>query len=118
MRALLLVAVSLMAAGCVANAGPAGFPGTEKNPASGTFIMNLDDKELLPKQGWVKAGTAVTFKDRMGEAHSLVMENQGNATIEVAAGGETVMTWESQRDIRLVCRMHGPDGMRGWLHVV
>lgn len=118
LRSLALVALSLSLAGCVANAGPAGFPGTEKNPAAGSFQISLDEDTIMPKQSWVKVGTAVTFKDRMSAAHVLNMENRNNATIEVPADGTTVKTWDQPGDIRLVCQVHGEAGMRGWLHVV
>lgn len=117
-RALLLVALSLTLAGCVANAGPAGFPGTEKNPAEKAFTVTLDESTMMPKQSWVKVGAQVTFKDRMGAAHVLNMENRNNQTIEVAANSTTIKVWDRPGDIRLVCQVHGEAGMRGWLHVV
>lgn len=117
-RSLAALIVVSAAAGCVANAGPEGFPGTEKNPAATAFTISLDDDAIMPKQTWVKVGAQVTFKDRMGEAHVLNQENRANATIEVPANGATVLTWDRPGDIRLVCQVHGADGMRGWLHVV
>lgn len=117
-RALLALAVALALAGCVANPGPKGFPGTEANPGTGAYTVILDDDTIMPKQTWVTVGTAVTFKDLQGSAHALRMENRGNATIEVPANATATMTWDAPGDIRLVCAMHGPAGMRGWLHVV
>ena len=114
----LVPAVALILAGCVANAGPEGFPGTEKNPAATAFTINLDDETIMPKQSWVKVGAQVTFKDRMGADHVLRIENRANQTIEVPANGTTVKTWDRPGDLRLICNIHGEAEMRGWLHIV